>query len=696
MTLQPKQAEHNKAENMTTGSRAVLTLESQITYKNFHEIEKKIADAIQQKKTEILLDFKHVDFLDSTSLEMLIRTHTDLKSNGSALKLFGLNEVCRDILLITRLINVLSVHSNIHEALAYNMSAAFSSNKMQVREKRGKLGEILVQQGKLTPDQLVNFLRIQKEISKPLGQILTENGIISNEELVKILGEQLGIPHVWLRKGLIDPRIVHVLPKEKSLHYQVIPMFVVNNVLTLATADPYAFFVIDEIKKLTRLDVQSVICRAEDILETIPQAYQENVSIDDLITGFDDSDIDVVETRSEIGISEIAQMAEGSPVINLVNMILLKGIQDGASDIHIEPQETVLRFRLRIDGVLYELAPQKIDYHPAVVSRLKVMANLNIAERRLPQDGRIQVTVSGRTIDLRFSSMPGINGEKVVLRILDRSKALMDLNALGFEPRILDQFKAFLKKTHGLILVCGPTGSGKTTTLYAAISLLNISERNIITIEDPVEYQLKNINQNQVNAAIGLKFATFIRSALRQDPDIIMVGEIRDRETAEIAIQASLTGHLVLSTLHTNDSFSAVTRLLEMGVESYLLSSSLIATMSQRLVRTICPDCKTDYFASKSVIDELGMDQDKQLRLYKGQGCTSCYDSGYKGRTSIYELLPIDQEMKSLILENPDIHAIREYAMRNDVKTLKQAGYEKVLEQLTTIEEVHRVVSLDI
>jgi type IV pilus assembly protein PilB len=553
--------------------------------------------------------------------------------------------------------------------------------------KRRRLGEILIHKGKLTPDQLTNFLQIQEKNAKPLGQILIENGIITDEELIKILGEQLGIPHVWLRKGLIDPRIVNVLPKEKALHYQVVPMFVVKNVLTLATSDPYAFFIFDEIKKRTDLDVQPVICRADDIQNAISQAYEANVSIDDMMTGFDDSDIDIVKTRAEIAVSEIAEMAEGSPVINLVNMVLLKGIRDGASDIHIEPQEDNLRIRVRIDGILYELPPQKSDLHPAVVSRLKVMANLDIAERRLPQDGRIQVTAEGRIIDLRFSSMPGVHGEKVVLRILDRRQALLDLNALGFEPEILDQFKSLLKKSHGLLLVCGPTGSGKTTTLYGAITLLNITERNIITIEDPVEYQLRNINQNQVNVAIGLKFATFIRSALRQDPDIIMVGEIRDRETAEIAIQASLTGHLVLSTLHTNDSPSAVTRLLEMGVEPYLLSSSLIASMSQRLVRTICPDCKTDYFAHKNVLQELGIDQDKQLRLYKGQGCSGCYDSGFKGRTSIYELLAIDQDLQSLILENPTIEAIREYSKRNGHKTLKQAGYKKVLEHLTTIED---------
>jgi len=561
-------------------------------------------------------------------------------------------------------------------------------------QKRRRLGEMLVQKGMLTPAQLAEFLEMQKGTSKTLGQILVENEVISNENLVRILGEQLGIPHVWLRKGLIDPRIVHLLPKEKALDFKAVPMFVVNNILTLAVSDPYAFFVIDEVKRLTKLEVQPVICRLSDILEAIPQAYQEDVKIDDLLGTADAASIDLVQSRPEAEISEISAQAEGSPVINLVNRVLIRAIRDGASDIHIEPQDDRLRLRVRIDGVLYELKPQNINIHPAVVSRLKVLAKLDIAERRLPQDGRIQIKADGRLIDLRFSSMPGVQGEKVVLRILDKSKTVLDLNALGFEIKVLERFKALLKKTNGLILVCGPTGSGKTTTLYSAITLLNTTERNIVTIEDPVEYQLQDINQNQVNPAVGLKFATFIRHALRQDPDIIMVGEIRDRETAEIAIQASLTGHLVLSTLHTGDSPSAITRLLEMGVEPYLISSALIGAMSQRLVRTICPECKTPYFAPGSVLKELDVDEDKQLRLHRGQGCSACYDSGYKGRTSIHELLPINEDLKSLILKNPSVDDIRKVGRATGYRTLKEAGYKKVLENLTTIEEVQRVVSL--
>ena len=510
-------------------------------------------------------------------------------------------------------------------------------------KKRRKLGEILVQKGKMEPEHLTRLLRLQKESGKPLGQVMIDEGVLTKEELAKALGEQMGIPHVWLRKGLVDPKIVHVLPKEKALHFQVLPMFVVNGVVTLATSDPYGFYIFDEVRKITHLDVQPVICRAEDILDAIPQAYQADASIDDMLLSEDESAIDVVEGRSEADVSELTEMAEGSPVINLVNLLLLRAIRDGASDIHIEPQEDRMRIRVRIDGILYEQRPQKIELHQAAVSRLKVMAKLNIAERRMPQDGRIQVVADGNVVDLRFSSMPGVHGEKVVLRILDRAKAILDLNSLGFEADILDKVKRIVRSSHGLILACGPTGSGKTTTLYSAIALLNTPERNIITVEDPVEYQIENINQNQVNTAIGLKFATFIRHALRQDPDIIMVGEIRDRETAEIAIQASLTGHLVLSTLHTNDSPSSITRLLEMGIEPYLLSSSLLASLSQRLVRTICPECKAAYYASESEIKALGAEADKQLRLYRGaKAVQSCYDSGYKGRTGINELLTME------------------------------------------------------
>jgi type IV pilus assembly protein PilB len=561
--------------------------------------------------------------------------------------------------------------------------------------KRRKIGEILVSKGKLSPEQLADLLRQQQENPKPLGQLMLAKGIITKQELEETLGEQLGIPHVWLRKGMIDPRIVHLLPKEKALHYQVVPMFVVKGAMTLATADPHAYFVFDEIEHLTQLKVQPVLCRTDDITEAIQQAYQDDIAIGDVMKEIESSELDLVESNVEQDIAHIAEMAEGSPVINLVNHILLRGIREGASDIHIEAQSDRMRVRLRIDGMLYELKSHPFELLPAVVSRLKVMASLDISERRRPQDGRIQVQLDGRKIDLRFSSMPGIHGEKVVLRILDRSTTILDINKLGLETRVLKHFKQLLRRPHGLILVCGPTGSGKTTTLYSAITMLNITERNIITIEDPVEYHLNNVNQNQVNAEIGLGFATFLRHALRQDPDIIMVGEIRDRATAEIAIQASLTGHLVLSTIHTNDSPSVITRLLEIGVEPFLLASSLVACMAQRLARKICPACKLPFYASKEIFTELGLDQGKQIRLYKGKGCPECFDSGYKGRIGIYELLTIDETLQSLMLTGSSRDAIRAHCSGNGFRTLKRDGYDKVLQHETTIEEIQRVTALD-
>lgn len=560
--------------------------------------------------------------------------------------------------------------------------------------KRKKLGEILVGQGKIKPEELSNFLLIQKKESKPLGQILVQEGAITEEELQQVLIEQLGIQHIWLRKGLVDPRIVHVLPKEKALSYKVIPMFRVHNVLTIATADPHAFFVFDEISKITNLKVQPVACRTDDILEAIHECYQMDVAIDDIMDNIDESEIELIQDVSEEEIRELAEMADGSPVINLVNTILLRAIRDGASDIHIEPQRGKFRVRVRIDGILYDLISPKIDMHPPVVSRLKVMANLDIAERRIPQDGRIQVNVAGNIVDLRFSSMPGIHGEKVVLRILDKGQAILDINILGFDPEVLHRFKSLLRRSYGLILVCGPTGSGKTTTLYSAITMLNSNEKNFVTIEDPVEYQLENINQIQVKESIGLTFAKVLKHTLRQDPDIILVGEIRDRETALTAIQASLTGHLVLSTLHTNDAPSAMTRLLEMEIASYLISSSLLASLGQRLVRKICPDCRTNYYAPREVLKTLGIDENKTIRLFKGQGCSTCYDSGFKSRTGIYELLGLDHGLQSLILTNPTVDEIRTYLGKNGHKALKTLGYQKVLEGITTMEEAIRATSM--
>ncbi len=560
---------------------------------------------------------------------------------------------------------------------------------------RKKLGEILVEQGALTEEQCEEALRIQKKTGKLLGQILVEKKMVSEEDLVRILGDQLGYPHVWLRKGMIDPKVVRIIPKEKARLYRVIPMFKVFDDLTIATADPQAIFALDELSRLTRCTLHPVLCRATDIEQAINEYYDEDVRINDFLADLDENQIQLVENPMDQDFQEIEDLAEGSPIINLVNLIILKGIKDRASDIHIEPDRNQFRVRYRIDGVLYEVMTPKLELHPAVVSRLKIMAKLNIAERRLPQDGRIQVYIEGRSVDLRFSSLPGIFGEKVVLRILDKKGAILNLDKLGFNPEVLEQFKGLLRKPYGLILVTGPTGSGKTTTLYSAIHYLNTIEKNIVTIEDPVEYQMEVINQNQVDESIGLTFARVLKHALRQDPDIIMVGEIRDRETAEIAVQASLTGHLVLSTIHTNDGAGTISRLIDMGIEPYLLSSSLAGVVAQRLVRTVCPECKTSYYPDQDLLERIGLREGGKVHLVKGKGCPACYDSGYHGRVGIYELVRTDAALKSLILTNPSVEEIREFQRKAGIPSLWMEGLKKVQERQTTVEEVLRSVYVE-
>jgi type IV pilus assembly protein PilB len=562
------------------------------------------------------------------------------------------------------------------------------------RSKTKRLGELLVEKGLITEEQCQHALDIQKKTGRRLGEAIIELGFVKEEELLQVLSKQMALPHIWLRKGLIDPKIINIISAEKARLHKIIPMFRIKNNLILATSDPQAIFVIDEIEEATGLAVQPVLTRSNDIDKAIEEYYGGSVEIPDYIGNFDEEAIHLVESKAQYDFQKIEEMSEGSPIINLVNMIILRAIRDKASDIHIEPDKKRLRIRYRVDGILYEAVTQKIDYHPAVVSRLKVMANLDIAERRMPQDGRIQVVVEGRTVDLRFSSMPGILGEKIVLRILDKRNAILDLNHLGFSEEALSTVKRFIKRPFGLILVTGPTGSGKTTTLYAAINYLNSLEKNIVTIEDPVEYQMEIINQNQVKDSTGLTFSVILRHTLRQDPDIIMVGEIRDKETAEIAIQASLTGHMVLSTLHTNDSPSAITRLLDMGIEPYLISSSLTGVIAQRLVRTICPKCKVLYYPSTTILERYGWKEERHLQLAKGKGCPECYDSGYKGRMGLYELLEVTEDVQSLTLANPSLEEIRRHLKGKGNITMEIEGVKRVREQLTTFEEVSRAVTL--
>ena len=556
-----------------------------------------------------------------------------------------------------------------------------------------KLGTILVNRKLVTLEQVEEAMALQSESGKRFGQIMVEKNWIDEKTLLSVLGEQLDLPYIWLRPGIYDPEAVKLLPKEAAQRLELLPLFKVRKVLVVATANPQALPRFDEVAELTGLKVKTVLARHSEILKNIGEAYAGLGVYSDFI-GELDEDFATVETAGPDDYTTIDTMAEGSPVINLVNSIIQRAVHDGASDIHIEPSRTKCRVRYRIDGILYEVMAHKLEMHAAAVSRLKVIAGLDIAERRMPQDGRIQVSTHGRIVDLRFSSLPGIYGEKVVLRVLDKNRSILDIEKLGMSKENLAVFKSLLGTSNGLLLVTGPTGSGKSTTLYAAINRLNSLEKNIVTIEDPVEYQLDIVNQNQIREGIGLGFAKMLKHILRQDPDIIMVGEIREQETAEIAVQAALTGHLVLSTLHTNDAISAITRLLDMDIEPYLLSAALQGVIGQRLVRTVCQECKTSFVPTKEVARMLGSDDPRSLRLFKGRGCKSCYDSGYRGRIGVHEIIRVDSELQQLMNAKATREDFDKYIARSGLKTLKDDGYDRVRRGLTTIEEAQFAISV--
>jgi type IV pilus assembly protein PilB len=559
----------------------------------------------------------------------------------------------------------------------------------------GKLGQLLVDAGKITQDQLDQALAKQRQTGTRLGHVLVELGFVTEKDVVEVLSTQLGVPHVWLRKGLVDPKVVPLIPREKADLYKVIAMFRVRNELTVAMSDPQSLFIIDELSRLTGCTIQPVVSRAEEINQFIKEYYENTIGVDELLSSIDQTDVEVIDESPLMSLSELEEMAEGSPIINLVNLVILNAIKDGASDIHIEPDRKKMRVRYRVDGLLREVMSNRMDLHAAVVSRVKVMANLDIGERRRPQEGRIHVAAEGREIDLRVSALPTVLGEKVVMRILDQSKAITSLEKLGFSGRTLETLQNMLTQPFGLILATGPTGSGKTTTLYSALSLISSMEKNIITIEDPVEYQLELINQIQVNEKMDLSFANVLRHVLRQDPDVIMVGEIRDRETAEIAIQAALTGHLVISTLHTNDAAGTVTRLTDMGIETYLLASALLGAVAQRLVRRICRDCKTTFIPPEALLEQVGWPERKGVTMSTGSGCRNCYDSGYKGRSGIYEVMAMDADMRRLVLTNPTIDELRAARAASGLPSLKEYGFELVRNGTSTIEEVMRAVYIE-
>jgi type IV pilus assembly protein PilB len=572
-------------------------------------------------------------------------------------------------------------------------SAIYPLNLNASSQPRKKLGEILLAQNIVTEEQITEAIALQAQTGKRMGKILVEKGWLTEHDMLKVLSHQFSLPHVLLRPGLYDPAAVSLISKDTARRLEILPLFKVRGFLSIATHTPQAIPKFDEIEERTGLRVKPVLAQQQDILKSIEEAYAGTGIVTDYVDDLGE-DFELVDRQLTEDYTTIDELAEGSPVVNLVNAMIQRAVRDGASDIHIEPSSAKCRIRFRIDGVLYEVMAPKIELHAAIVSRLKVIAGLDIAERRLPQDGRIQVTTQGRIVDLRFSSLPGILGEKVVLRVLDKSESLLDINTLGMTDENLAIFKQMLDTPHGLLLVTGPTGSGKSTTLYAALTQLNSLEKNIITIEDPVEYQLDIINQNQVKEAIGLSFAKMLKHVLRQDPDIIMVGEIREHETAEIAIQAALTGHLVLSTLHTNDAIGTITRLLDMNIISYLISSSLIGVIAQRLVRTVCPDCVVSSIPTKEVAEKLGLKDSDNIQLMRGRGCSSCYDSGYRGRQGVHEILTVDSDLQKLINTNPSREQLESYIEHSEMKTLMDEGLRLVTKGMTTIEEISRAVSI--
>jgi len=555
-----------------------------------------------------------------------------------------------------------------------------------------RLGNLLIERGYLTLEQLESALSHQHETGKRklLGEILVDLEYCSEDQVVECLAAEYGVPYAKLESRLFDQKIVDVLPREYIEKNLVLPLFIVRKVLTIAVAEPANMFLIDELRRLTEMEVQIVATSSKDIRRMITTLPDSKVFvIDDIIEDSDQAEVTLIEEAIE-DIGDVEEIAGQSPVIRLVNYIIYNAVKEGASDIHIEPAERCMRIRNRIDGRLYKALEVPQHLLGAVTSRIKIMASLDISERRLPQDGRVHVMLDGRKIDLRVSTFPGSRGEKSVIRVLDTRNVSLNLRELGFAEDILGVFQQQITSPNGIILVTGPTGSGKTTTLYASLIELNTPDRKLLTVEDPIEYQLDGVNQVQTKAQIGLSFAHILRSMLRHDPDVIMIGEIRDLETAQIAIQAALTGHLVLSTLHTNNAASTLTRLLDMGVEDYLLPSTLNAIVAQRLVRRLCQACREQYTPLPELLAQLGL-EDQSLRFWRPSGCDVCSQTGYSGRISINEILVMNDAIRKQILQHAESTELQRTAVAAGMRLMLQDGIAKVTAGLTSIEEVMRV-----
>jgi type IV pilus assembly protein PilB len=555
-----------------------------------------------------------------------------------------------------------------------------------------KLGDLLVREALITPEQLESALQEQKANGAMLGTNLVKMGFIEEAELMEFLSKQFGVPATDPSKLDVDQEVIDMIPANIVQKYRIVPISLEGQTLTIAMVDPSNIFIIDDIKFLTRKNIRVTVATESSIKQAMDRFYDAGSNLEDVMGEFTDEGVDVIDSSEELDIGELESAAEQAPVVKLVNLILVDAIRKSASDIHIEPYEKSFRVRYRIDGVLYEIMRPPLKLKNALISRLKIMSRLDIAERRLPQDGRIKLKTKGKEMDFRVSVLPTLFGEKVVLRLLDKSNLQLDMTKLGFEEKQLKNFKEAIHKPFGMVLVTGPTGSGKTTTLYSALSELNKTTENISTSEDPVEFNLPGINQVQIHESIGLTFAAALRSFLRQDPDIIMVGEVRDFETAEIAIKAALTGHMVLSTLHTNDAPSTVNRLLNMGVEPFLVASAVNLILAQRLARRVCTDCKEEVEVLQETLLDLGVPEEDigKFTCYRGLGCPTCNQTGYKGRIALYEVMPLYDEIKELVLVGASTAEIKREAMRLGMTTLRQSGITKLKVGITTVDEVVR------
>ena len=568
--------------------------------------------------------------------------------------------------------------------------------KVAALKSKKLIGQIFLERGLIDEEELRTALNLQAESKEKLGKLLVDLGYVSERDCLAVVSEHLGIPAVASSDYPPVPVIENVLTYRFMKQCKFVPISLENNVLTLAMTDPLDMATIDSVRQVTGYEIKAVLGAESEIMDAIEKVYGSSASIlGRIIEGIDEGNLESLSDEID-DIEQLKDLASEAPVIRLVNLLISKAVESRASDIHIEPFEKDLKVRYRIDGILHDVESPPKKLKAALISRVKIMAKLNIAERRLPQDGRIKLKVLGRDIDLRVSTLPTLYGESVVMRILDKSNtSLYDIRRLGFPEDSLREFESLIRRPHGMLLVTGPTGSGKTTTLYSALNAINQPDKKIITIEDPIEYQIDGVNQIPVNPQIGLTFAAGLRHIVRQDPDVIMVGEIRDLETAEIAIRAALTGHLVFSTLHTNDAPSAITRLVDMGAEDYLIASSLLGVLAQRLVRVICPNCKTEVFPMPEMLDEIGFRRGDPRsgpdRFFEGRGCDHCSHTGFIGRIGIYELMVVNDDIRKLTVAKADAGQIRKRAIENGMRSLRDDGWLKVRQGITSIAEVLRV-----